>query len=520
MLRVRAMNRVKVWAYAVVVAGVGVAALRADLLARRSEAVATLDARLGAAAAQVAATTRAASREASAVAALTARDPSLVQALNAKEAPPPKLLPRKRRRAAAPSPPSPSEEVRDAALRTAARAALDAAEKASGFDLPDGTVISAGNREWLARKGDPSVAEGEPMRLLREAVAGKSQGGFVRLNGALFFAAAAPAGEAAGVVVLVPLDEAWVKAAAAATGVEVTLSAPDVKPLSTLRGDAAHPFAAWALGAGAPADVGRLGPAPVRVGPVRTPPLPQPWGAVAAYRARAVPLDGVKNGFVVLAIATGAPVGALVASHDVGLAILLALLLLGIVVGFLVRGAEAPAAVPEALVAAASRIERGDFAARAPSLAGRLGTIAGALNRAAEMAGPVAAGLSAAAAASAPPDPSQAFVARPLAAEPSPEPATPPEAEPAAGLLQAAARAAAPGTVEVDEEAHWQQVFQDFLRTRASCGEQTEGLTYERFRLKLEGNKAALVAKYACKTVKFQVYVKEGKAALKATPVR
>jgi hypothetical protein len=74
--------------------------------------------------------------------------------------------------------------------------------------------------------------------------------------------------------------------------------------------------------------------------------------------------------------------------------------------------------------------------------------------------------------------------------------------------------------VEVDEETHWQQIFQDFLRTRASCGEQTEGLTYERFRLKLEGNKTALVTKYACKTVKFQVYVKEGKAALKATPVR
>ena len=72
----------------------------------------------------------------------------------------------------------------------------------------------------------------------------------------------------------------------------------------------------------------------------------------------------------------------------------------------------------------------------------------------------------------------------------------------------------------MDEEAHWQQIFQDFLRTRASCGEPTEGLTYERFRVKLEGNKAALVAKYACKTVKFQVYVKEGKAALKATPVK
>jgi hypothetical protein len=72
----------------------------------------------------------------------------------------------------------------------------------------------------------------------------------------------------------------------------------------------------------------------------------------------------------------------------------------------------------------------------------------------------------------------------------------------------------------VDEETHWQQVFQDFLRTRASCGEATEGLVYEKFRLKLEGNKSALVAKYGCRTVRFQVYVKDGKAALKATPVK
>jgi hypothetical protein len=82
-----------------------------------------------------------------------------------------------------------------------------------------------------------------------------------------------------------------------------------------------------------------------------------------------------------------------------------------------------------------------------------------------------------------------------------------------------AAPVAAPGQ-EVDEESHWQQVFQDFLRTRGSCGESAEGLTFERFRQKLEGNKAQLVAKYGCKTVRFQVYVKDGKAALKATPVK
>ena len=36
----------------------------------------------------------------------------------------------------------------------------------------------------------------------------------------------------------------------------------------------------------------------------------------------------------------------------------------------------------------------------------------------------------------------------------------------------------------------------------------------------LRKNKEQLVAKYNCRTVKFQVYVKDGKAALKATPVK
>ena len=36
----------------------------------------------------------------------------------------------------------------------------------------------------------------------------------------------------------------------------------------------------------------------------------------------------------------------------------------------------------------------------------------------------------------------------------------------------------------------------------------------------LRKNKEQLVAKYNCRTVRFQVYVKDGKAALKATPVK
>ncbi len=71
-----------------------------------------------------------------------------------------------------------------------------------------------------------------------------------------------------------------------------------------------------------------------------------------------------------------------------------------------------------------------------------------------------------------------------------------------------------------DEEKHFQEVFRDFIATRERCGEAADGLTYEKFKTKLLKNKEALVAKYNCRTVRFQVYVKDGKAALKATPVK
>ncbi|HEX7488838.1 MAG TPA: MXAN_5187 C-terminal domain-containing protein, partial [Anaeromyxobacteraceae bacterium] len=77
------------------------------------------------------------------------------------------------------------------------------------------------------------------------------------------------------------------------------------------------------------------------------------------------------------------------------------------------------------------------------------------------------------------------------------------------------------GSVAADEdEEHWKAVYQDFLRVRTDCGEPREGVAYERFREKLQKNRDQLVERYGCRTVRFQVYVKEGKAALKASPVR
>ncbi len=80
---------------------------------------------------------------------------------------------------------------------------------------------------------------------------------------------------------------------------------------------------------------------------------------------------------------------------------------------------------------------------------------------------------------------------------------------------------AAPAVVEATpEEQHFQEIFREFVATRERCGEGADGLTYEKFAVKLRKNKEQLVQKYNCRTVRFQVYVKEGKAALKATPVK
>ena len=71
-----------------------------------------------------------------------------------------------------------------------------------------------------------------------------------------------------------------------------------------------------------------------------------------------------------------------------------------------------------------------------------------------------------------------------------------------------------------EEEAHFRHIFDDFIAKKRDCGESTVGLTRDKFLQKLRDNKASLVAKHHCRTVRFSVYIKDGKAALKATPVR
>jgi type II secretory pathway pseudopilin PulG len=70
------------------------------------------------------------------------------------------------------------------------------------------------------------------------------------------------------------------------------------------------------------------------------------------------------------------------------------------------------------------------------------------------------------------------------------------------------------------DDAHFKEVFDQFLKTKKQCGEAIAGLSFERFSEKLRKNTGDLKTRYKCRSVKFQVYVKNGKAALRATPIK
>lgn len=71
-----------------------------------------------------------------------------------------------------------------------------------------------------------------------------------------------------------------------------------------------------------------------------------------------------------------------------------------------------------------------------------------------------------------------------------------------------------------DPEGEWRIVFDQFVQLKLQCGENVDGFTYERFRETLIKNRAALVQQHGAQEVRFAVYIKEGRAALKASPVR
>jgi hypothetical protein len=92
--------------------------------------------------------------------------------------------------------------------------------------------------------------------------------------------------------------------------------------------------------------------------------------------------------------------------------------------------------------------------------------------------------------------------------------AVPPE------ILEASATGEHRAVQEADEVSEWHNTYEEFVRTKKQCGEPVSGLTFEKFQHTLKKNRDQLIAKTGCKKVKFSVYVKDGRAALKASPVR
>jgi hypothetical protein len=72
----------------------------------------------------------------------------------------------------------------------------------------------------------------------------------------------------------------------------------------------------------------------------------------------------------------------------------------------------------------------------------------------------------------------------------------------------------------LDEAAHFRDVYQQYMSMRKDCGESVEGLSYEKFETTLTKTRDQVLSKHPAKAVRFTVYVKEGKAALKAAPVK
>ena len=544
------MNRIKLWVYVLVVVGVGGWAIRGSSITSTARAIGAADARLLSAVGQLDGSLKLIQSRAAAVAALAALDDRLISALAAQPAPAPRAAKAKGKKAPARPAAPRDEEAEERALEGAARSAVDAAEKALGFELPPLSFYAAADKGGIAKKlkAGADGPQREAVAFLADAAKGRPRRAFARVNDGLWYGVGIPMKGGGALVLFVPFGEDWARGFNAGAGVDVTLSVGLPKAVTTLPpADARQISAAALVRAGTIADAGKLPRIDAGfVLPFKVPPVPLVFGRAPGARAQAVALTGVKDGYAVLS-APVAPLLAGVAKAEWGgLTLLAGALALGAVVSLLIRS-EAAAQVPADLLQAAARIERGDFGARVPTMAGKYGTVAAALNRAADAASHVAAAVGS-------PDGTQQFFGR---ASTHPEeagpdgydlrPASPmaaphvaavvPAADPTprafsttsrmdgsalAGMLGAPPEPPpAPLDPEAaEEERHWEQTFDEFLRLREECGEASDGLTFDRFRVKLEKNKDTLVQKYGCRTVRFQVYVKEGKAALKATPVK
>jgi len=86
----------------------------------------------------------------------------------------------------------------------------------------------------------------------------------------------------------------------------------------------------------------------------------------------------------------------------------------------------------------------------------------------------------------------------------------------------APAMAAAPISTQGgdSQNAEWLNVYEEFAATKQRCGESLDGFTFDKFQSTLKKHRDAIVERHGVRRVKFSVYIKEGKAALKASPIK
>lgn len=123
-----------------------------------------------------------------------------------------------------------------------------------------------------------------------------------------------------------------------------------------------------------------------------------------------------------------------------------------------------------------------------------------------------------------PPKPAAAPVApktmAKIGAVPQPMPANQVVAAPPPAAAAAANSSSEPAADGFDEATHFREVYAEYLSLRRECGENSDGLSYDKFENTLVKTRDQVLQKHPAKGVRFTVYVKEGKAALKAAPLK
>ena len=355
------MNRLKLWLYLALLLCAGTASLYGLSRWLTHRAIAQIDRELTRAVAQVDARSQLLAVDAALLADAVARDPAVLQAL------------------------STEGEVR------AASAAQSAAQSARGSvaESARSQLVATAGRGWrtFTVNGAPIQTDGQLEILVSgAAVDAARREGYVVVGDALYYLVATPAGRGTSVAVGVPVNVAWLASLRVTTGCDATLLLDQRAPRGTLPHDEAELVANAVRGASGPVGVGTLPAQPAAFGvPIPAPSLPLLFASAPAYRAHPVALRGLPGGTLALSQPTGALLAPVVGCEWLMLAGLVILLLVGVATTLSITN-EQETMVPKDLVAAADRIARRDFTARAPVMAGSLGTVAAALNCAAEAA--------------------------------------------------------------------------------------------------------------------------------------